>query len=39
MLKRSSRSLSSLSVLSISLAEEGDVAHKDGRQDVSNTFK
>ena len=35
MLKRSSRSVSSLSVLS----EDGDGAHKDGRQDVSNTFE
>lgn len=39
MLKRSSRSVSSLSVLSMSLSEDGDVAHKDGRQDVSNTFE
>ena len=40
MLKRSSRSVSSLSVLSLSLSsEDGDVAHKDGRQDVSNTFE
>ena len=34
MMKHSSRSLSSLSVKSISL--EGDLAHRDSRQDVSN---
>lgn len=39
MLKRSPRSVSSLSVLSLSLSDDGDVAHKDGRQDVSNTFE